>query len=72
MKFILVVYLCSFASTTFCDNGGLYGEFNSWKECAESGYSQSLRAFKALPEDMANDQKLAIKFECKPIEIKES
>ena len=68
MKFILVLYLCSFAGPLVCDNGTIVGEYNSWRDCAMNGYNHSAASFSGYPKDIVNQQKMAIKFECKQLE----
>ena len=68
-KFILILYICSL-NTLQCNNGSVAKvEFNNHYDCAIGGYILSHDAMKELDKDKVNENKLAIKFECKPIEI---
>jgi len=42
-------------------------EFNSHYDCALAGYQLSYKNLKELDKDLVNKERLAIKFECKPI-----
>ena len=69
MKYILVLYLCSFMNTPKCDNGMIISQYNSWKECAVAGYEQSGINFAAYPDELVNKNKVAIRFECKEVGV---
>ncbi len=40
---------------------------DSWYECAQEGYKQSAAIMKNYDPKVINDNKIAIKFECKEI-----
>ena len=42
-------------------------EFNSHLDCVLAGYQYSYKALKELDKDTVNKDKLAVKFECRPI-----
>lgn len=67
MKFILVLYLCSFNGPLVCDNGAIVGEYDDWKDCSIAGYEFSATSMNGYPRDLINKDKLAIKFECKQL-----
>lgn len=68
-KFVLILYLCSLNAMQ-CDNGMITGiEFNSHYDCAIAGYEMSATSMKEMDKDHVEKHKLAVKFECKPIEI---
>mgnify|MGYP003626728241 CR=1 len=67
MKFILILYVCSMTSGQCPGSSYLPYEFNSHLECALAGYQYSYKALSELDKDIVNKQKLAVKFECKPI-----
>tara|TARA_R100001163_G_C5037864_1_gene176693 strand:+ start:794 stop:1048 length:255 start_codon:yes stop_codon:yes gene_type:complete len=69
MKYVLIVYLCSFAAQT-CDTGTIPGvEFNSYKDCAKYGYNFSAEAIDKFEEEVVNTGRLAVKFECREVKI---
>lgn len=68
-KFILILYICSLNSLQ-CNNGLVTGvEFSSHYDCAIAGYEMSGNSMKDMNKEEVEKYKLAVKFECKPIEI---
>ena len=70
-KFILVLHICSFIDLT-CNYSMHKSQHDTWFECAKEGYKQSYVAIHDYEEIEINERKLAVRFECKPIQIKES
>jgi len=69
MKFVLILYVCNFI-TLQCPVASLSKyEFDNWHDCATKGYVLAAEAMKDLPKDKVNQEKLAIKFECKEVAI---
>lgn len=69
MKFILVLHLCSFIHLN-CPVSNLSPyEFDNWHDCATKGYELAAKTMKELPKNRVNNEKLAIKFECKEVAI---
>ena len=71
MKYIIILYMCSFANTQpVCLDGQMLGlEFNNYSECILQGYIQSHKSLKSLDEEEINNNKLAIKFDCQEIKV---
>jgi|5B_taG_2_1085324.scaffolds.fasta_scaffold06577_11 hypothetical protein len=71
MKYALILYMCSMATQTCPDYTitGMY--FNDHYQCALAGYKLSHNTMKELQPEDVNLDRLAIKFECKPYEIKD-
>jgi ribosomal protein S27AE len=67
-KFILVLYSCSFM-TMQCGSGMYLTKHDTWYECAKDGYVQAQKLMELADVNKVNAGKLAIKFECQPIEI---
>ena len=67
IKFVLVLYSCSFM-TMQCGHGTYLTQHNSWYECDKQGYIESHRMMEIADRNEVNANKLAVKFECKPIE----
>ena len=67
MKFILIMYICSF-NTGECPDMSITGqEFSTHKECVLMGYRRAYSAFQELEaEDVALDR-LIVKFDCKRV-----
>lgn len=71
MKYILILHLCSII-TQQCPESQITGlMFKSHYDCAVGGYAVALNSFKMLKEDdyygldRVNNERIAIKFECK-------
>jgi len=71
MKYIIVLYLCSFVGAQpVCMPGQIQAlEFNNYSECILQGYIQSHKSLKSLDEEEINNNKLAIKFDCQEIKV---
>lgn len=66
-KFVLILYICSIVSNT-CNNGFVPGlEFSNHYDCAEAGYSLASASLKELDKETVNKERIAIKFECRPV-----
>ena len=61
--------MCSFAGTQpACLNGQILGlEFNNYNDCILDGYTQAYQMLNAVDDKEVNEQKLAIRFQCKEI-----
>ena len=74
MKYILVLHLCSMISGKCIDPHIPGFQFTSHYDCAIAGYAVSQKTLKLLTEDenygleRINKEKLAIRFECKPLD----
>jgi len=68
MKFILILHVCSLLNQA-CP-GSMYPRevYPSHYDCAIAGYEAAKKALLTMPKDVINQQKLAIKFECKEIQ----
>jgi len=78
MKLMLVLYLCSVV-TGKCTEATYTGlMFKDHYDCAIGGYKFALDTFKRLKQDdyygleRINEEKIAIKFECKELDTKKS
>ena len=67
MKFVLILYICSMTSGQCPGSSYMPYEFNSHLDCALAGYQESYKALKELDKDTVNKERLAIRFECKPV-----
>ena len=74
MKFILILHLCSVV-TGKCMESSIPGlTYTSHYDCALGGYKMAYKTFQVLKDDdyygldRINDEKIAIKFECKEID----
>ena len=76
MKFLLVLHLCSIV-TGKCMESSIPGlMYKTHYECALGGYRMAYKTFQVLKDDdyygldRINDEKIAIKFECKELDTK--
>jgi len=71
MKYVLILYLCSFAGgePKCLHNNVSPIEYKSYYQCASAGYVRSYQALIDLGEEEVNTEKYAIKFECKEVNI---
>ena len=71
MKYIIILYMCSFANTQpVCLDGQMLGlEFENYNDCILEGYSLSKNKLEKINNEEINNLKLAIKFQC--LELKE-
>ena len=71
MKYIIILYLCSFADTEpVCYSEKIAGlEFTNYYDCILDGYKQSYNHLTSLDKEKIINQKLAIKFQCKEIKM---
>jgi len=65
MKFILMMALCSQIYSSCMSPVTDSRQFDSFRDCAISGYEQSSVVLKALPTEEINSKQLYIKFICK-------
>ena len=78
MKFVLILYICSMVSNE-CQQSIISGyQFDSHNECVFSGYGVAQNKFKNLEEtedfekDYIEQEQLAVKFECKGLNVEDT
>ena len=72
MKYVLLLHVCSFLNTTIpvCTATHIVPlEFNTYQDCILHGYKASHNTLKELYGDRIEDERLAIKFECREVGI---
>ena len=71
MKYIILIYLCSFANKQVsCLPEQILGlEFDTYNECILEGYTQAYELLDSVDDNDVNEQKLAIRFICKEIKV---
>ena len=75
MKYVLILYVCSYINTgnPNCNESHIVPlEFNNYKECILQGYKSSHNTLKTLYEERIEEEKLAIKFDCKGVKVGEN
>ena len=65
MKYVLILYLCSFATEPKCFQDQVINQkFTNYYDCITQGYMHSYNHLKMLDVDEINQQRLAIRFQC--------
>ena len=75
MKYVLILYVCSYINTGYpnCNESHIVPlEFNNYKECILQGYKSSHNTLKTLYAERIEEEKLAIKFDCKGVKVGEN
>ena len=70
MKYVLLLHVCSFLNTTIpvCTATHIVPlEFKTYKDCILQGYKSSHNTLKELYNNKIEEEKLAIKFECRQV-----
>jgi len=71
VKYVLILYLCSFAGQPQCTSSSIPSvEFNSHYDCITEGYKHAYIKLKEFPVEEVNQQKLAIRFACQEVNTK--
>ena len=68
MKFILVVWVCTFTSNQCSPPVQINTIYNSWNECVVEAYNYSTNFLAQQKTEDVNEFRLATKFLCKEIE----
>ena len=71
MKYVIILYLCSFVNVqSTCFSERILGyEFDNYYDCILDGYKQSYSHLANFDKDRINNEKLAIRFQCKEIKM---
>tara|TARA_R100001443_G_scaffold114806_1_gene131348 strand:- start:6952 stop:7176 length:225 start_codon:yes stop_codon:yes gene_type:complete len=69
MKYVIILYLCSFANVPpSCFSERVVAlEFETYNACILEGYKQAYVHLENINDDKVEEEKLAIKFQCKEI-----
>jgi len=73
MKYLLILYVCSYATAEMkCNNESITGSFDNWSACINQGYKQSHFLLNELyKEDFERDyierERIVVKFECRKV-----
>ena len=73
MKYVLILYVCSFVNVNVpvCTTTHVVPlEFTTYKDCILQGYKSSHNTLKELYGEKIEEEKLAIKFDCKQLVVK--
>jgi hypothetical protein len=69
MKFILIIFLCSFVNNQCLPPVEIKQVYNSWKECTIAAYELSTELILAHEKKFVNKNKLSTKFTCTEVGI---
>ena len=75
MKYVLILYVCSYINTGYpnCNESHIVPlEFETYEECILQGYKSSHNTLKELYGERIEEEKLAIKFDCKGVKVGEN
>ena len=75
MKYVLILYVCSYINTGYpnCNESHIVPlEFENYEECILQGYKSSHNTLKTLYGERIEEEKLAIKFDCKGVKVGEN
>ena len=74
MKYVLVLYVCSFLNSpiTCNDSHVVPLEFRTYTDCILQGYKSSHNTLKTLYAERIEEEKLAIKFYCQKVKVGEN
>ena len=69
MKYVIILYLCSFSNVepTCFSERVISLEFQTYNDCILEGYKQAYVHLESLDNDKVEQDKLAIRFQCKEI-----
>ena len=67
MKFILIIFLCSFINDQCLAPVEIKQEYNSWKECTIAAFEVSRELIISQEDSFINNNKIATKFICKEV-----
>ena len=69
MKYILIIWVCSFIQGNACMAPVEYPmEYNSWYECSRDAHVESVKLLSKMGYKKVNDYKVGTKFHCKAVE----
>jgi|TARA_Y100000310_G_C19967025_1_gene483784 hypothetical protein len=72
IKYVLILNICSFLSQPICNEKIIVPiEYQNFHNCITQGYIHSYNSLMKMDKDNIERNKLAIKFECKSVEVPE-
>ena len=68
MKYILIIWVCSFIQGNACMAPMEYSAvYNSWYECSRDAHVESAKVLAKMGYKYVNDYKVGIKYHCKAV-----
>ena len=72
MKYVLILHLCTYFSQAVCTSQKVLPyEFENYHDCLTQGYIHSYKEVMAMDKEKVEIEKLAIRFQCRGVEIPE-
>ena len=69
MKYILIIWVCSFLQGNACIAPVQYPTtFNSWYECSRTAHMESVRLLSKMGYKYVNDYKVGTKYTCRVVQ----
>jgi len=69
MKYILIIWVCSFLEGNQCMAPIEYKiAFNSWYECSRTAHAESMRLLSKIGYKYVNDYHIGTRYTCKKVE----
>ncbi len=68
MKYILIIWVCSFLEGQTCMPPMEFPtQFDSWYACSRAAHQESIRIMSKTGFKKVNELKLGVKYNCKPV-----
>ena len=68
MKFVLIIWVCSFIQGNNCMAPMEYPTmYNSWYECSREAHVESIKLLSKMGYKYVNNYKVGTKYNCKPV-----
>ena len=72
IKYVLILHLCTYFGQAVCTSQKILPyEFTSYHDCITQGYIHSYKELMEMDKDKIEQDKLAIRFQCRQIEVPE-
>ena len=69
MKYILILWVCSFIEGNACMDPVTYPTmYNSWYECSRAAHSESIKIMAKMGYKNVNQYQVGMKYNCKLVE----
>ena len=73
IKYVLILHLCTYFSQVTCTSQKIIPvEYFTYHDCITQGYIHSYKELMLMDKNKVEEEKIAIKFECKELKIEET
>ena len=70
MKYILILWVCSFVGQNQCLAPMEFPkQFDSWYECSRAAHQESVKIMSKMGFQKVNELKLGMKYNCQPVRV---